>query len=247
VACNLNCPHCLDDKTVLALRAPERRRIAGLLANSGVMGVDVSGGEPLLLADLVGLLTILRAGDLVLSVTTNGWRLAELAKRLVDHVDAVRVSLDGATPSTHDRWRGSGSFERAIAGMSAAVRAGIPLQVQTVLMRDTAGDLDDIASLAASHGARGVTVLQMLPIGEGRMLAPEQALSDLEAQRLADVVAARAVIPVRLRRRDSAEGFTVVRADGRVWQNGPGAASIVAIREFDRSEDLLLTDRDGSA
>jgi hypothetical protein len=79
------------------------------------------------------------------------------------------------------------------------------------------------------------------------MLAPEQALSDLEAQRLADVVAARAVIPVRLRRRDSAEGFTVVRADGRVWQNGPGAASIVAIREFDRSEDLLLTDRDGSA
>ncbi|MDQ3933052.1 MAG: radical SAM protein [Actinomycetota bacterium] len=247
VTCNLQCPHCLDDKQVQAQGSEQRRQVARALAAADIMGVDVSGGEPLLLRDLYALLDILREGGLAVSVTTNGWRLAASAGELARHVDAVRVSLDGADARTHDRWRGAGSFERAVAGIDAAARAEIPVQVQMVLMRTTAGSLEGLVSLAADHGARGVSVMQMLPIGEGEAIAAEQALSDGEAERLVSVVTQSAPVPVRLRLRDSAENFTVVRADGRVWRNGSGAARIDRQRPLKDPRDLMVAGEDGSA
>lgn len=246
VTCNLSCPHCLDDKSVAALSRAHRHAIAGVLAATDVMGVDISGGEPLLLGDLPVMLDTLRTGGLAVSVTTNGWRLAARIAELAGRVDALRVSLDGPDAARHDAWRGSGSFARALAGIDAAVAAGVPVQIQTVLMTDTAGGLADLVALAARHGARGVTALQMLPIGHGATLAAHQALSDERAQRLIDGLRAPPV-PVRLRRRDDAEHFTVVRADGRIWRNGPAGRSIAALHSLAAPHDLRLDGTDGSA
>ncbi|MER5642063.1 radical SAM protein [Kitasatospora sp. NPDC002227] len=83
VRCNLACPHCLDDKGVRESTAEERRTLAGHIAASGVLGVDISGGEPLLLRDLPDLAYAIRAGGrAVVSCTTNGWHLARRAAEL---------------------------------------------------------------------------------------------------------------------------------------------------------------------
>src|SRR5205823_5026544 len=79
VRCNLACPHCLDDKTVSELARTDRYRIAHLLAESAVLGVDISGGEPLLLRELPELIDIL-AVSCAVSVTTNGTHLARRAE-----------------------------------------------------------------------------------------------------------------------------------------------------------------------
>lgn len=246
VRCNLSCPHCLDDKSLSPAGGAARVEIARALAASQIMGVDVSGGEPLLLPELPMLLRTLRGGGLAVSVTTNGWRLAQRSKELVAHLDAVRISFDGASAASHDRWRGKGSFRRALAGLDAVVAAGIPVQIQFTLMRDTAGELDALATLAAEHGAHGITVLQMLPIGEGAALADEQMLSDEQAAELVDELRTHQ-LPLRLRLRSEAEGFTVVRADGRVWHNGTGAQSIHPRGRLRCAADLLLDGIDGSA
>ncbi|WP_236725226.1 radical SAM protein [Amycolatopsis orientalis] len=248
VRCNLACPYCLDDKAVLELDRAERYRIANLIAESQVLGVDISGGEPLLLRDLPELIDVLVAGGCAVSVTTNGTHLARRAEALATRVDAVRISLDGPDARRHDQWRGAGSFDHAIAGIRAAIAQGIPTQIQAVLLRSTdQGSIRATVDLAATLGVSGVTFLQMLPIGEGAALADAEQLSDNEALALLAELSTTAAVPVRLRTRDAAGGFTVIRADGHLWRNQPDAHAISSLHPLRTASDLALTARDGSA
>ena len=162
-------------------------------------------------------------------------------------MDAVRVSLDGPSVAAHDRLRGTGSFEQAIEGIIASRDVGLPVQVQAVLMSDTASDAQAVADLAAQAGAQGLTFLQLLPIGEAAELADGQMLDDRTAAQIVDAVQAPTGLEIRLRTRKDAENFTVIRADGRVWRNGPAALSITAQSALTGPDGLLLTGRDGSA
>jgi MoaA/NifB/PqqE/SkfB family radical SAM enzyme len=247
VRCNLACPHCLDDTTVPERDADSRTATAGVLAASGLLGIDISGGEPLLLRDLPRLADRLTTGGLAVSVTTNGWLLTRRATELAGRVDAIRVSLDGPDPRAHDAMRGEGSFSRAIVGIATSKAVGIPVQVQSVLMATTAPKAQHMIDLAAQAGATGVTFLQMLPIGRGNELASSEMLTDQDATKLVKSLSVPEGVGVRLRTREAADGFTVIRADGQVWHNGPGALAITPARPLAGHEDLALTTADGSA
>jgi MoaA/NifB/PqqE/SkfB family radical SAM enzyme len=247
VRCNLACPHCLDDKTIPELGRGERAEIATRIASSGVLGVDVSGGEPLLIRNLPALLDVLVAGGCAVSVTTNGTHLPRRAEALARRVAAVRVSLDGPDPERHDRWRGEGSFAEAISGIRAAIAHGIPTQIQTVLMRSNTAHLPAVVELADRLGVHGATFLQYLPFGEGAALADIEQVPDNEAH---DLIAALSPAPVavRLRTRADAAGFTVIRADGQVWRNTTNIPmAIAALHPVSGPDSLVLTGPDGSA
>ncbi|WP_218579580.1 radical SAM protein [Phytohabitans houttuyneae] len=240
-------PQCLDDTTVPELSAMERHRIAGVLAEVELLGVDISGGEPLLLRDLTTLASTIRdGGRSVVSVTTNGWHLARRAPELARCLDAIRISLDGPDPARHDAIRGAGSFARATDGIRAAVAEGIPVQIQTVLMHRTAETLQDLVDLAHGIGANGFTALQMLPIGASAALSTEM-LTDEQARRVFAALRVPPGLRVRLRTRDAAGNFTVIRADGRVWRNTISALSIGGLHPLRGATDLILTSRDGTA
>ncbi|MFI5497118.1 radical SAM protein [Actinoplanes sp. NPDC051859] len=240
VRCNLPCRHCLDDTTVTEARKQARVVIAGVLANAGILGIDISGGEPLLLRDLPDLARRITAGGTTaVSVTTNGWHLKRRAGELAETVDAIRVSLDGPTPAIHDSHRARGSFTRACAGIRAAVDTGLPVQVQFVLMHANQDHLQAMVDLAADLGAGGLTVLQMLPIGAGAALADIEMLSDDTAEQLVDALEEPDGFRLRLRRRGAdAGGFTVVRADGRVWRNDPAGHAITSLHLLSSPADL---------
>ncbi|MFD8783756.1 radical SAM protein [Kitasatospora sp. NPDC059599] len=241
VRCNLACPQCLDDKSVRESTAAERLTLARHIAASGILGVDISGGEPLLLRDLPDLaLTIRRQGTSVVSCTTNGWHLARRAEEIAGAVDAIRVSLDGATEDTHDTWRGPNSYQRAITGIHAAVDEGLLVQLQMVLMQSNKHEAQQLVDLAAQLGAGGVTFLQMLPIGDGAALAAGQMLTDEQAQAVVEPLTVPDGVRVRLRTRQSAGGFTVLRADGYAWRNTLGATGISAFVPVTGPADLRL-------
>jgi MoaA/NifB/PqqE/SkfB family radical SAM enzyme len=245
--CNLACPHCLDDTSVPELGAAGRAGTGRIIGASGVLGVDISGGEPLLLRDLPSLASALIQDGCAVSVTTNGWHLARRAPELAGTADAIRVSLDGPGQEKHDAVRGTGSFRRALDGIRACHAAGLPVQIQTVLMASAARQAQAMTDLAADTGASGLTFLQMLPIGAGAAIAAAEMLSDETAANLVAGLRAAPGLDVRLRTRDAAGGFTVVRADGRAWRNGPGAAAIRRGQPLRHPRDLAITARDGSA
>lgn len=217
----------------------------GLLAGRNVLvtaptSSGISGGEPLLLRDLPDLARRVAAGGgTAVSVTTNGWHLARRAGEIAGAVDAVRVSFDGPDQTRHDRLRGDGSFRRAAGGVREAVRVGLPVQLQTVLMSTTRTHAQAVVDLAVALGAGGVTFLQMLPIGAGTALAAEQSLPDEVAQDAVAALDTPTGFRLRLRLRDAdAAGFTVVRADGWVWRNDAGAAGIARLHPLREPADL---------
>ena len=152
VDCNLECPHCIDDKTNAEGSSELRRRIASILTESRLMGVDISGGEPLMLPDLYEVLDILALSSLASSVTTNGWLLSRHAARLANRVDAVRVSLDAPNESDHDAIRGHGSFTRALSGIETACEMSVPTQIQVVAMKRHANLLPNFIQMAEDKG-----------------------------------------------------------------------------------------------
>jgi len=209
--------------------------------------VDISGGEPLLLRDLTALAQrVTGGGRTVVSVTTNGWHLTRRAEELTRAVDAIRVSLDGPDETSHDRIRGAGSFAHAQDGIRATIAAGIPLQIHTVLMTGNHASAQQMVDLADSLGAGGITFLQMLPIGAGLRL-PYEMLTDPAAIHLLARLRVPEGLRIRLRTRVAAGGFTIVRADGRVWRNDEGSLHIDSLRPLTSVADLARAARDGSA
>ena len=72
-------------------------------------------------------------------------------------------------------------------------------------------------------------------------------LTDDEAHALLAALQVPAGLRIRLRTRDMAGNFTVVRADGRIWRNNPDAIGIGGLYPLNDATDLHLTSRDGAA
>lgn len=238
VDCNLECPHCIDDKTNAEGSIELRRRIASILTESRLMGVDISGGEPLMLPDLYEVLDILALSSLAISVTTNGWLLSRHAARLAKRVNAVRVSLDAPNESDHDAIRGQGSFTRALSGIEAACEMSIPTQIQVVAMRRHAHLLPDFVQMAGDKGVSGITFLQLLPFNGGENFRDDMLTDDELISRVGEIQT-KTQIPVRVRTRELAANFRVIRADGQIWANDSSADAIGSLRLLNSSNDLV--------
>ncbi|HSS44220.1 MAG TPA: radical SAM protein [Thermoanaerobaculia bacterium] len=82
--------------------------------------VSLFGGEPFLYPDILPLIREIKRRGLTCTVITNGGRLEQHARELVEiGIDSIAVSIDGP-PQVHNRIRGQkDSFEKAAAGVRA--------------------------------------------------------------------------------------------------------------------------------
>lgn len=140
--CNLSCTHCFvssgpgNHHHSLMTREEVRRHVAEAL-ELGVRELYFTGGEPFLHPELLDILddslthapcTVLTNGTLLTPARVDA--LVGLSERSRYSLE-LRVSLDGYDADNHDRFRGSGSFDRTMAALIALDRAGI-LPIVTV-------------------------------------------------------------------------------------------------------------------
>jgi len=171
--CNETCPMCNVRKKADPARemdTPSMLALAGQMADLGVSGVSITGGEPLVRADVFDIVERLKSRGVPVSMSTNGVRLADqaVARSLAQSgIDSVAVSLDGDTPAEHDRSRGrKGAFEKTLEGVRnllearKARSAGRPLLVTlaVVLSRANAARFENILTLAKSLGVDNVSL-----------------------------------------------------------------------------------------
>jgi len=147
--CNFRCPYCmpkevfgpnysfLKDPQLMSLA--EITEIAGAFVALGVEKIRLTGGEPLLRADLPELIRALKhtLGVRDVALTTNGWLLERRAVALREAgLDRLNVSVDSLDPVTAGRMNGLGfSVERVLQGIAAAAAVGLSIKINTVVQR----------------------------------------------------------------------------------------------------------------
>ena len=189
--CQLACPQCysnaspsgLDDE----LTTKDAKRLIDKLGKAGVFAVHFLGGEPLTRGDFFDLLARCRRRNITTSFGTNGWSLRRKTARRLRKVgvSSVNVSIDGATPGTHDRIRGrESSFDRATAAVRHLVEEGVPyVAVLMTVMRGNAHETGALIDLALRLGASGFHAIPLAPCGRGAAV-PQLGLSRADRQDL---------------------------------------------------------------
>src|SRR6266446_2461663 len=144
--CNFRCPYCMPRETYHEqyrfLGSQERLsfdeivRLARLFVHLGVRKLRLTGGEPLLRANLGDLTTIPGVEDVAL--TTNGVLLARYASELkAAGLKRVTVSLDSLDAGVFARMSGGfGGVDEVLAGIEQARRAELtPIKINAVVQR----------------------------------------------------------------------------------------------------------------
>jgi radical SAM protein len=180
-ACALACDHCRAEAE--PERHPDELTTAegkALLEEAAAFGdgqvVVFSGGDPLERDDVTELVAHGEDLGLRTSLTPSG-TTSLTEDRIADLADAglgrMALSLDGATPASHDDFRGEdGSFEETLRAARAAREAGISLQVNTTVCASTVDDLPGVRDLVADLDAMRWSVFFLVPVGRGRVLDP---------------------------------------------------------------------------
>jgi len=134
----------------------------------GLAGVRLTGGDPLQRRDvikLVRMLAALRPPDLAL--TTNGQRLAPMAADLkAAGLRRVNISLDTLKANTFRALARGGALGATVAGIDAALRAGLaPVKLNVTVLRGVNDrEVVDLARFGLRRGCR-VRFLELMPIG----------------------------------------------------------------------------------
>ena len=188
--CNLTCKHCraeAQDHAVKGeLSTDEVRRVARDIRDCGDPIMILTGGEPLVRADIFDVAEYCSGIFTRVAMATNGTLVDEaVAKKIADcGIQRVSISLDGATAATHDNFRGlPGSFEATLRGFDALRRAGVSVQVNVTVSRYNVAELGDILKLALDNGADAFHVFILVPVGCGAELDDSVRLPPAEMER----------------------------------------------------------------
>ena len=205
-SCPLACRHCRGDSHDRAyedeLRSGEISAILDSIASFARPILIITGGEPLTRPDVFDIAARSSALGFRTTLATCGRELTgETVTKLLDAgVSRISVSLDGASPSTHDGFRGvPGAFDAAIRGIKTARNRGLPFQINSTLTALNAWELEALHGLASSLGAAGFHPFLLVPTGRGRELSGS-ALSPQEYERiLGDIARIAADSPLEIK------------------------------------------------
>lgn len=159
LGCNLRCKHCfLNSETAKKdeLTVEEIDHLMAELAalrGDNPIALDITGGEPLLRRDIQDILAVSRREGISPRLFTNGLLLArELAKELADMGIPVLISLDGASPQTHEEIRGPGTFDKTVEKIRLAVEEGVSVGLSMTVHRGNQHEVCTFLELAKRLG-----------------------------------------------------------------------------------------------
>ncbi|HEX7928752.1 MAG TPA: GTP 3',8-cyclase MoaA [bacterium] len=193
--CNFRCPYCMpadiygEDYQFApkadVLTYEEIVRLAGLFVQAGVEKIRLTGGEPLLRRDITELISQLAPipGLKDLTLTTNGWFLAEQAAALKKAgLKRITVSVDSLDEATFAKMNGRGyGLARVLEGIEAALAVDLrPLKVNCVVKRGE--NEDSIVELARFFRPKGVIVryIEYMDVGNRNRWRREDVVSSKE-------------------------------------------------------------------
>ena len=190
-ACNLSCKHCRAvPQRSLGPDELNTRQAFDLIDAIGKVSKPVmvlSGGEPLYRPDIFDIAGYGVESGFRMAMATNGTLIDErIAAKIADvGISRVAISLDGATPETHDRFRNmDGSHAKALRGIRLLRDEGVSVQINSTIAKHNVDELPRMLDLAMSLGADALHLFMLVPVGCGLEIAPAQMLPADEYERV---------------------------------------------------------------
>lgn len=173
--CNFRCVYCMPPEGLVwqphdaIMRYEEIVEVARAAAAEGVRQIRLTGGEPLVRADLPVLVRMLADIPEIedISLTTNAILLERYADELAQAgLKRVNISLDTLDTDKFARITRGGSLERVLRGIDAAEKAGLlPIKINAVAMRGINDDeFLDFAKLTLDHPWH-LRFIELMPLG----------------------------------------------------------------------------------
>jgi len=159
------------------LTSEEIIEIARACTELGIYKFRLTGGEPLLRKDLVGIVRKLTglSDQVKVALTTNGLLLEAHAGQLKEAgLHSVNISLDAIDPERYRQITG-GRLERVLAGIRAVRAAEVPVvKLNAVLIRGVSEpELMPLARFAAGEGLP-LRLIELMPLTSEDVLTEEQ-------------------------------------------------------------------------
>ncbi|MSR15075.1 MAG: GTP 3',8-cyclase MoaA [Gammaproteobacteria bacterium] len=172
--CDFRCVYCMEPDTQFVPRAQvltleELETVARAFVELGVHKVRITGGEPLVRRNVVGLLAKIAPlpGLRELVITTNGSQLTKLAVPLKEAgVKRINISLDSLDPARFARITRTGELHLVLAGIDAALAAGFQsLKINAVILKHR--NHDEVVTLVRFAAERGMDLsfIEEMPLG----------------------------------------------------------------------------------
>ncbi|MCM8759113.1 MAG: radical SAM protein [Candidatus Omnitrophica bacterium] len=193
--CNLRCKHCYQDAGILSrtkfteLNRDEKIMVMEEIVKTNIPTFAFAGGEPLMDPVFWDVAKIGKDAGLYMSINTNGTLITEkIAEKLKEIGFAYYgVSIDGASPETHDDFRGvKGAFEKALNGIKNLIRVGEANKVciSFTVTRENKDDIEKIIRLRDELGIRKVVFYNYIPCGRAGI---ENDLSPFERESIFEI------------------------------------------------------------
>jgi cyclic pyranopterin phosphate synthase len=176
--CNLACVYCRADDagaqhtaSINPITIEEIEKILACIVRLGIRKVRLTGGEPLLRADLTDIIALIKRHEQItdIALTTNAQGLAERVLALkAAGLTRLNISLDSLKPARYSAITGGGAFSLSavLVGIDAALAHGlIPIKLNCVVMRGVNDDeLDDFIALARDKPFE-IRFIELMPLG----------------------------------------------------------------------------------
>ncbi|WP_033423367.1 radical SAM/SPASM domain-containing protein [Geopsychrobacter electrodiphilus] len=183
--CNLNCVHCRCSSDMSAaagdFNTAEAFKLIDDICEVSTPVMVLSGGEPLMRADIFEIAEYGTSKGLRMCMATNGTLITDeiCQKMLKADIKMVSLSLDGSTAAIHDDFRSSpGAFEGTLRGAETLKRNGIKFLVNSSFTKRNQTDIGNTFQLAKSIGATAWYMFMIVPTGRGEDIMSELISAD---------------------------------------------------------------------
>ena len=163
--CNLRCVYCMPEEGIKLTSHEDIlsfEDIVAIVRTGAAMGISkirLTGGEPLVRRGIVNLVSMLSgiSGVNEVAMTTNGTLLRPLAEPLkAAGLRRINISLDTLDEDVYRRLTRGGEIADALAGIDAALAAGLPVKINMVRPPD--GTEEELERMRRFCDANGITL-----------------------------------------------------------------------------------------
>src|SRR3954470_11806798 len=190
-ACNLSCQHCRAvPQRHLGPTELTTSRAFDLIDEIATVAKPVfvlSGGEPLFRPDLFDIAAYGVETGFRMALATNGTLVDQrIAAKIADAgISRVAISLDGANPDTHDKFRGQpGAHAAAVRGLRNLRAEGVSVQINSTVAKHNVTEVPALLDAALEIGADALHLFMLVPVGCGLELAETEMLPSHEYERV---------------------------------------------------------------